>query len=86
MFLTPSVPNLQGQGIEGSETKDADEDETLSVSGDADANSGMTDVGNASIFSGQRTSGGNPGLEARRQLLIENLIGMVCQIVSALLI
>jgi hypothetical protein len=86
MFLTPSVPNLEGQGIEANETKDLEENEILSADGeeegdgdgedDGDGEGGMTDVGNASLFSGH--SAPNPGLEARRQLLIENLIGMVC--------
>lgn len=81
MFLTPSVPNLEGLNLEDdSATKDAEDAENRALS--HDDTGGMI---HASMFT--CNSGGpmmSPELEASRQLLIENLIGMVFSVLSSL--
>ena len=75
MFLTPSVPNLEGLNLEDDNaTKDVEDAENRALS----ANDETGRMTHASIFT--CNSGGpmmSPELEASRQLLIENLIGMV---------
>jgi hypothetical protein len=83
MFLTPSAPNLEGLDLEDDNgTKDTEDTEN-GIEG------GMTHVvGHSFILTGHSGDGSmmSPELEASRQLLIENLIGMVLPPLPILLI
>jgi hypothetical protein len=81
MFLTPSAPNLEGLDID-------DDNATKDTSLDDAENSANDETGHASsIFTGHSIgSTMTPELEASRQLLIENLIGMVLSLSCFLLL
>ena len=76
VFPTPSTPNLNTTENEGV-TKNDDDNDSLSASGEGETS--INQSGGNSLFSGNiQINSLTPELEARRQLLIENLIGMVC--------